>query len=73
MTHFEFFSALTNASENLSSLRHMLSRRRHTAARVGLTAAGYIALLSRLPVDYPVYVSASDLDALVAAGDERGE
>jgi hypothetical protein len=65
---------LTKPAEDLASLRCMLARRRSTAARVGLTAAGYIALLRRVPADQPVWVSASDLNALVQAGDaERGE
>lgn len=58
-------------SEDLRSLRRMLARRRHTAARVGFTAAGLIALLRRLPTDAAVYVSVNDLNTLVAAGDER--
>jgi hypothetical protein len=63
-------TALTK-SEDLSALRRMLARRRVSAARIGLTAAGYIALLSQVPADHPVYVSAADLSALVAAGDEQ--
>jgi hypothetical protein len=58
-------------SEHLAELRRLLARRRGGAARVGLTAAGYIALLKRVPPDHPVWVSASDLDRLVHAGDER--
>jgi hypothetical protein len=59
-------------TEDLAALRRMLARRRVSAARIGLTAAGYIALLKRVPADHPVYVSPGDLAALVAAGDERG-
>jgi hypothetical protein len=57
--------------EDLSSLRRLLARRRHTAARVQLTAVGMIALLRRSPPDAAVYVSVGDLNTLVAAGDER--
>ncbi|MBV8894534.1 MAG: hypothetical protein JO266_21590 [Acidobacteria bacterium] len=59
------------SGEDLTDLRRMLARRRVSAARVGLTAAGYIALLRRVPADAAVYVSVSDLCALVEAGDER--
>lgn len=62
---------LTKPDEDLASLRRMLARRRVSAAQIGLTAAGYIALLSRVPPDDPVWVSAVDLSALVQAGDER--
>jgi hypothetical protein len=58
--------------EDLGDLRRMLARRRGGAARMGLTATGCIALLSRAPADHPVWGSASDLDTLVHAGDERG-
>lgn len=64
---------LTKPAEDLADLRRMLKRHRATVARVGLTAAGYIALLKRVPADHPVYVSASDLNALVQAGDEPRE
>jgi hypothetical protein len=57
--------------EDLTSLRRLLARRRHTAARVRLSAAELIALLKRLPADAAVYVSVGDLNTLVAAGDER--
>jgi hypothetical protein len=62
---------LTQPTEDLASLRRLLARRRVSAARIGLTAAGYIALLKRVPRDHPVYVSPSDLAALVEAGDEQ--
>jgi hypothetical protein len=62
---------LTKADKDLASLRRMLARRRAAAARVGLTAAGLMALLSRVPADHPVWVSARDLTALVSTGDEQ--
>jgi hypothetical protein len=42
----------------------MLKRHRTTVARVGLTAAGYIALLSRVPADHPVWVTSADLEPI---------
>ena len=61
------------ASEDLFSLRRMLARRRVSAACVGLTAAGYIALLRRVPAEMEVWVDVRDLNTLVEAGDaQRG-
>lgn len=60
-------------SEALGSLRRILLRRRHTAARIGFTAAGLMALLKWVPTDVPIYVSVGDLSTLITAGDERGE
>jgi hypothetical protein len=63
-------SALTK-SKDLTSLRRMLARPPRVCRPNRADRRRLMALLSRVPADHPVDVSAADLGALAQAGDEQ--